>query len=362
MLDRQIESLKRRVALGDERARPQYQIALHRAGRFVAEAWIGLPVTVDFKLSDIEQRHGSRVAALVSETLSYLDISRLLANIPVTQKGELKLKRSVFIEHLGLNYPQSETDKSLWLVASTPNFRSQGRVIHISVQQHTLLRTTLRWNHCPWLWDHRVPVYSSSAWGSNTVDFQCLNQSDKAIKARVKTLKKTVSVSRGSLGERVTLYLLLMHLGRVNQAFKLFSIDLDEGLKTALKRETLPAVYPSSTNCRELLYYSAPWRFHDLIKKETKRRKNWSKCPAKLRPDRGVTLGMYPFAGTPYWQQFSSLWLVLRKLPGRKRLRFDAVGARDLVDCPLGDWQRLRLPGEDGPPSIISPFRKSRSA
>lgn len=362
MHDRQIEQLKRRVALGDERARHQLQVALHRAGRFVAEAWSGLPVTIDFKMKDIEGSQGSRVAQLVSETLSYLDVPRLISHIPVTKKGDLKLKRSIFIEHLGLNYPQNQTDKSLWLVARTPNFRSRGRVIHISVQEHTLLRTTLRWNRCPWLWDHRVPVYSRSAWGSNEVDFQCLQQTEDAMKAQVRRLKKTVSINRGRSGDRVTLYILLMYLGRIEQAFNLFSIDLGEELQRALKRETLPSVYPSSTNCRELLYYSAPWRFHDLIEQETKRRKNWKGCPAALNPKRGVTLGMYPYAGTPYWQQFSSLWLVLKKLPGRTRLRFDNDGAKDLIDCPLGEWRRPRLPGELGPPAIVNPFQTKRSA
>ncbi|MDF1664065.1 MAG: hypothetical protein P1V97_20015, partial [Planctomycetota bacterium] len=336
MLDRQIEQLKRRVTLGDERVRHQLQIALHRAGRFVAEAWAGLPITVDFEMDKLEKRYGSRVAGLVSETLSYLDVPRLISHLPVTKKGDLKLKQSIFIEHLGLNVPQKSTEVTLWLVARTPNFKAQGRIIHISVQKHSLIRSTLRWNRCPWLWDHRVPLYSSTAWGSSEVDFNCLNQSEKSRLAQARELQKRVAVKKGTLGERVTLYLLLMSLGRVSTAFKLFSIDIDVGLQKALKRETLRSVYPDDTNCRELLYYSAPWRFHDLIEREEKRRKNWPKCPARLNPNKGVTLGLHPFAGAPYWQNSATLWLTLRRLPGRKRLIFNSVGARDLVDVPLG--------------------------
>lgn len=345
-MDRGIEDLKRRVALGDESARFALQVALHRSERFVPEAWEGLPVRVDFDVQKVAKIHGHAVARRLSEALSYLDLPRLINQIPRTKSGDLKLKQLVFLERIGGREPQSPKEVALWLVAKTPNFKALGRVIHLAVERHGTHRTLLRWHRCPWLWDHRIPLHSAATWGHEAVDYHCLQRSEDEKREQAKALGKRVTARKGTSEDRITLFLLLMDFGQFDRAFSLFQIELELMLQRALRKTQLPSVYPSPDNCRDLLYFAAPWRFHELIERESARRKAWAKCPAALRPHRGVALGLYPFAGAPYWQNFMSSWLVLRKIPGRRKLYLNNVGEKDLVDCPLGEWQRPLLPWE----------------
>jgi hypothetical protein len=182
---------------------------------------------------------------------------RILQYFPLDDDGRLPLKTTALLAPFG-EPPPTERNRSLWLVAFSPDRRTDPQMITAGLRWIIPENERHRWEHRRWMWDATEPVPGrAERWGIAFYDRKVigLEDRDQQLKAACDLNDSTARAARS---------LLLLDAGRFGDAFDLYGIEVAPEVWSVLNRQMFVNLTPEVTAAwaaavARAFHRCAPW-------------------------------------------------------------------------------------------------------
>lgn len=250
----------RRLRFTDEdRLRSQQS---RKQGRF-AEAFAAVGLHYDFDLRQSQQRLSTESRTALEADINNLLPDRLVWHFPSQSDGRWPPRQRVILATYDSAEPLSRF-RRLALVATSPDRRSDPRLIHLDLESVIPENHQHRWEAARWLWDERAQSTPCSArWGIETIPFDILRQERHVAIAHLHGLHQTGNMTDG---ERAALAILQQDEGKFDEALALYDMSLGTNLWKIIGGETVffhhchrPNISTWAQTLQRSMWHCAPW-------------------------------------------------------------------------------------------------------